>query len=84
MYKTYMLTTITLNTNDKSAVNTEQLYKEVNGENVPCTEGEAVLKCLNKVSSVGGNPATQAIKCILLNPNGDEIKIEEVIKPTVE
>lgn len=82
-YNTYKLVTITKNMNDGDAINSEALNKEVEGKLVPCTENEAILRCLNKASTVGGNPATQAVKCLLLNPEGNVIKIEEVENPKV-
>lgn len=84
MYNYYFLTTITLNTSGGANATTENLTKEVDGKLVPCTEEESILKMFNKLSSVGGNKATQSIKCLLLNPNGDIIKVEEVSKPQAE
>lgn len=75
---------MTVNTNGGESETVEHLYKEVEGQLVPCTESESILKMLDKASKIGGNGATKAVKCMLFNPNGDIIKIEEVIKDSVE
>lgn len=85
MYNYYSLTTFTLNTKGGAEITTEKLTKEVDGVVVPCDETESILKLHDKLSKVGGNKATQSIKCVLFNPNGDMIKVEELNKPqTVE
>ena len=84
MYKSFKMLLMIVNTKGGESETVEHLYKEVDGKLVPMTEEEAKLKLLDTVSKTGGNALTQAIKGILFNPNGDEIKIEEIIKPTAE
>lgn len=86
MYKTYKLLTLTLNTKGGEAQEIESLTKEVEGKLVPCTKAESELKMASKISTVGGNPATQSIKCFLITPEGNISKIDEIIKnaPIVE
>ncbi len=57
------------------------LYKEVDGQLVPMTEEESILKMLKETSTIGGNDATQNVKAMLFNPDGNLIKVEEVKKP---
>lgn len=78
MFNNYKLVTLTLNTKGGEAQTIEAMTKEVDGEIVPCTPKEAKLKFLNKLSSVGGNPATQNIKCILLDDNGNPVNVDEL------
>ena len=80
MYNNYKLVTLILNTKGGASETIEALTKEVDGQTVPCTKAEAEIKFLNKISSVGGNPATQSIKCVLFNSDGNIIKEDEVIK----
>ena len=80
MYKYFRLVTLTLNIEGGASETIEKMTKEVNKEVVPCTTEEALLKMFNKISSVGGNPATQTIKVLLLDDNGGVIKVEEVTK----
>lgn len=84
MYNNYKLVTLTLNTKGGESQTIESLTKEVDGTIVPCTKEEALLKFFNKLSSVGGNPATQSIKCLLLDDNGGLVKAEELVKPMAE
>lgn len=84
MYKNYKLVTFILNVNGGESETVEHLQKEVEGKYVDLTESEAILKMFDKVSKIGGNPSTKNIKCMLFNPNGDLIKIEEVIKEVAE
>lgn len=83
MYNNYKLVTLTLNVKGGESQTIEAMTKEVDGAIVPCTKEEAMLKLYNKISSVGGNPATQAIRVMLLDDNGGLIKVEELVKPTV-
>lgn len=83
MYEYYRLLTLILNSKGASSETIEKMTKEVDGVVVPCTKEESILKMFNKLSSVGGNPATQSIKCLLIDPNGGVIKVEEVTKPVV-
>lgn len=84
MYKYFRLLTITLNIEGGSAETIEKMTKEVDGTVVPCTRQEAELKFHRKLSSVGENPATQSIKCILFDADGNMIKVDEVVKPAPE
>lgn len=84
MYKSYKLLIFTVNVEGGENETVEHLYKEVNGQLVPMTEDEAILKMLKDTSTIGGNASTQSIKAILFDPNGDWIKIEEVTKPIAE
>lgn len=84
MYKTFKLLTFTLNTSGGAAEVIEAMTKEVDGVVVPCTKEEALVKLYNKISSVGGNKATQAIKVMLFDAEGGMIKSEELIKPITE
>ena len=84
MYVYYRLLTLTLNTSGGSSETIEKMTKEVDGTVVPCTKEEALVKFYNKLSTVGGNKSTQAIKCMLFDDNGGLIKVEELVKPTVE
>lgn len=83
MYNTYKLVTLILNMSDGASETIESLTKEVDGSVVPCTKEEAELKFHSKLSSVGGNPATQRVKCILLDTNGGLVKVDEIVKPKV-
>ena len=80
MYNNYKLLTLMLNTKGGASETVEAMTKEVDGQIVPCTLAEAELKLHGKITSVGGNPATQSIKCFLFDPNGALIKTDEVIK----
>ena len=60
------------------------MTKEEDGKVVPCTREESILKFFNKLSSVGGNPATQSIKCFLFDADGNIVKIDEVKKNRTE
>ena len=80
MYVYYRLLTLTLNTSGGSAETIEKMTKEVDGQIVPCTKEEALVKFYNKLSSVGGNPSTKSIKCMLIDDNGGVIKTEELVK----
>lgn len=84
MYKYYSMTIFTLNTSGGAEIVTEKCTKEVDGTVVPCNETESILKVHDKISKVGGNKATQSIKCILFSPNGDIIKVGDVNKPQAE
>lgn len=84
MYVYYRLLTLTLNTSGGASETIEKMTKEVEGAVAPCTKEESILKMFNKLSSVGGNPATQSIKCLLLDVEGGVIKVEEVTKPITE
>lgn len=88
MYQYYRLLTLTLNISGGASETIEKLTKEVkdsegNIKVVPCNKAEAELKFHDKIKSVGGNPATQSIRCILFDPKGDFAKVDEIIK-TVE
>lgn len=80
MYNTYYLTTFTLNTSGGASATTEAMTKEVEGQIVPCTKAEAELKMANKLSGVGGNKATQSIKCFLFDTDGNPVKVDEIKK----
>ena len=80
MYNTYYLTTFTLNTSGGATATTEAMTKEVDGQIVPCTKAEAELKMANKLSSVGGNKATQSIKCYLFDEGAYPVKVDEIKK----
>lgn len=82
MYQYFRLLTITLNTSGGSAETIEKMTKEVDGVVVPCTKEESILKFHNKLSSVGGNKATQSIRCMLFDENGGLIKVDEITKPS--
>lgn len=83
MYKNFKLVTLILNVKGGESQTIESLTKEVDGVIVPKEEYEAELEMFKKLNSVGSNSATQSIRCMLLNPNGDIIKVEEVTKPIV-
>lgn len=83
MYQYFRLVTLTLSISGGASETIEKMIKEVDGTVVPCTREESELKFHNKISSVGGNPATQSIKCILLDTNGGQIKVDEIVKPVV-
>lgn len=83
MYKYYSFTLFTLNTKGGAEITSEKCTKEVDGNIVPCNEAESILKMLDKVSKVGGNPSTQNVKALLFSPNGGLIKEEEVIKDAI-
>ena len=80
MYVYYRLLTLTLNTSGGSAETIEKMTKEVDGQIVPCNKSESQLKMYNKLSTVGSNPATQSIKCMLIDENGGIIETKEVVK----
>lgn len=80
MYNNYKLVTLTLNVKGGEAQEIEAMTKEVDGKVVPCTKAEAEIKFLNKLSSVGGNPATKSIKCFLFDADGLLVKSDEIIK----
>ena len=80
MYKSFKLVMFIVNINGGESETVTHLYNEVDGTLVPMTESESVLKMLSEVSKIGGNDSTQSVKAMLFNPNGDLIKIEEVIK----
>ena len=84
MYKSYKLLTMTVNMKGGDSEEVEHLYKEVDGNLVPCTKEEAIFKMLSKTATVGGNPSTKAIKAYLINPSGNVEKTEEVIKEATE
>lgn len=81
MYNYFSLVTFTLNTSGGAEIVSEKLTKEVDEKVVPCDKAESELKLHDKITKVGGNKATQRIRCVLFNPNGDIEKIDEVIKP---
>ena len=83
MFKSYKLLTMTVNVKGGESETIEHLYKEVDGQLVPMTEDEAILKMLKEVSTIGGNAATQSVKGILYNAEGNPVKEELVIKPIV-
>lgn len=80
MYKSFKLLIMTVNVNGGENETIEHLYVEKDGKLVPMTKDEAELKMLKDTSSIGGNPATKAIRAYLFNPNGDIEKFEEVVK----
>lgn len=84
MYNTYYLVTFMRNIEGGASSTTESMTKEVEGQIVPCTEAEAKIKMAHKLDTVGGNPSTQSIKCILFNADGNAIKVDEIIKDIVE
>ena len=69
MYQYFSLVTFTVNKNGGAEIVLEKLTKE-----------EAELKLYDKMSKTGGNDNVQSIKCILLDTNGGQIKVEELIK----
>lgn len=81
MYVYYRLLTLTLNTSGGASETIEKMTKEVDGKILPCTKEEAELKFHDKLAKVGGNPATQSIKCTLFDPEGHVIKVDDVTKP---
>lgn len=83
MYNYFSLVTFTLNTNGGADIVLEKCTKEVDGVSVPCTKEESELKLYDKMSKTGGNAKVQSIKCILLDTNGGQIKVEELVKPIV-
>lgn len=83
MYNNYKLVTLLLNTKGGASETIEALTKEVDGAIVPCTKEEAMLKLYDKMSKTGGNASVQSIKCILLDANGGQIKVEELVKPVI-
>lgn len=84
MYNTFYLVTFTRNIKGGASSTTEAMTKEVEGVVVPCTKAEAELKMAHKLDTVGGNPSTQSIKCILFNADGNATKVDEIIKDIVE
>lgn len=80
-YKSYKLVMFIVNPKGGESETVEHLYKEVNGELIPMTEDEAILKMLKETSTVGGNDKVQNVKAMLFNPDGNMIKVEEVKKP---
>lgn len=84
MYKSYKLVIFMVNAKGGESETVDHLYKEVEGSLVPMNENEAILKMLSETSKLGGNSAVQSIKSMLFDPNGDLIKIEEVIKDSAE
>lgn len=80
MYVYYRLLTLTLNTSGGSAETIEKMTKEVDGKVVPCNKSESQLKMYDKLSKVGSNPATQSIKCMLIDENGGIIETKEIVK----
>ena len=80
MYQYFSLVTFTVNKNGGAEIVLEKLTKEVDGTLVPLTKEEAELKLYDKMSKTGGNDSVQSIKCILLDTNGGQIKVEELIK----
>lgn len=84
MYNTYKLVTFILNVKGGASETVEAMTKEVDGQIVPCTKAEAELKMSGKIYTVGGNPATKNIKCMLFNADGNLVKIDEVIKDILE
>lgn len=83
MYKSYKLVMFIVNPSGGESETVEHLYHEVDGKLVPMNENEAILETLSKTSSIGKNPKVQNVKSLLFNPNGDIIKIEEVIKDEI-
>lgn len=83
MYKSYKLLIMTVNTKGGENETIEHLYVEKDGKLVPMTKEEAEIKMLKDVATIGGNSATQAIKAYLYDTNGNQCKLEEVVKPTV-
>lgn len=83
MYVYYRLLTLTLNTSGGASETIDKMTKEVEGQLVPCTKEEAIIKFYNKLSSMGGNDATQSIKCMLFDDNGGLIKVEELVKSVI-
>lgn len=59
----------------------EHLMKEVDGKNVPKDETESKVAFYAKLSSMGGSPYVQFVKCLLLDPDGNVIKVDSVEKP---
>ena len=81
-YKSYKLVMFMVNAKGGESETVTHLYKEVNGELVPMTEEESILKMLKETSTIGGNDATLNVKAMLFNADGNMIKVEEVKKPT--
>ena len=84
MYKSYKLVMFIVNPSGGESETVEHLYNEVDGKLVPMNENEAILELLSKTSTTGKNAKVQSVKAMLFNPNGDLIKIEEIIKDIAE
>lgn len=84
MYNTFKLVTFMVNPQGGESETVEHLTKEVDGQNVPCTREESIVKFYNKLSSMGGSQYVRAIKCMLFDNNGGMIKSDELIKPIEE
>lgn len=68
MFKTYKVITITINNNDGESHD----YAE------KATEKEAMDLFYNRCSSYGTNPATKACEVVVLNPDGDLVRMEKI------
>lgn len=81
MYTFYRLVTLIMNPQGGASETIEHLMKEVEGRNVPKTEAESKVAFFNKLSSMGGSQYVQYVKCLLLDPDGNVIKVDSVEKP---
>lgn len=81
MYTFYRLVTIVMNPQGGASETIEHLMKEVDGKNVPKTETESKTAFFKKLSDMGGSPYVQFVKCLLLDPDGNVIKVDSVEKP---
>lgn len=84
MYTFYRLVTIIMNPQGGASETIEHLMKEVDGVNVPKDETESKVAFFNKLSSMGGSQYVQDVKCLLLDPDGNVIKVDSVEKPVTK
>lgn len=84
MYTFYRLVTIIMNPQGGASETIEHLMKEVDGVNVPKDETEAKVAFFKKLSDMGGSPYVQDVKCLLLDPDGNVIKVDSVEKPVAK
>ena len=68
MFKKYTLIAKTMNLSDGEDLNFE----------TKDTEKEIIDLFYDKCSQLGGNPQTKACEIIILDPNGDLIRIEKI------
>lgn len=78
MYKSYKILTMTVNVKGGEDEKVDHLYKEVEGKLVPMTENESILEMLDRTAKLGKNASVQHVRALLINPNGEVIRTEEV------
>lgn len=81
MYTFYRLVTIIMNPQGGASETIEHLMKEVDGVNVPKDETESKVAFYAKLANMGGSQYVQDVKCLLLDPDGNVIKVDSVEKP---